>query len=265
MGAPTKVLLSFDLEEFDMPLEYGKSIGFPEQLAVTDAGMAALMPVLEHHAVPATFYTTAHYAQHRPKLVQNLATRHEIASHTFYHSNFQVTHLTTSRQLLQHISGQPVHGLRMPRMRPVVMSDVAAAGYRYDSSINPTFLPGRYNNLHLPRTLYRQEGMLRLPASVSPGWRIPLFWLLFKNIPLKAYLALCKQTLRKDGYLNLYFHPWEFAPLGDWGMPRYTHRADGPALTQRLHQLIGALKQESVFTTTSHFLEDYGQRPLPNL
>lgn len=253
------VLLSFDLEEFDMPLEYGHQIPFSEQLAASDRGMEALLPVLDKHDITATFYTTANYAQHRQELVKSLATRHEIASHTFYHTEYETAHLAASRKLLQAISGQPVKGLRMPRMRPVAMADVAAAGYNYDSSINPTWLPGRYNNRHLPRTFYYEAGMLRLPASVSPGLRIPLFWLLFKNIPLKAYLALCRQTLNKDGYLNLYFHPWEFIQMREFGMPGYTWRTDGAALTRRLDQLIGALKKDAHFDTTGSFIELVGK------
>ncbi|OLY93045.1 protein of unknown function [Cnuella takakiae] len=248
------VLLSFDLEEFDMPLEYGRQIPLSEQLAASDHGMDALLPILDKYAVPATFYTTANYAQHRRQEVKALAERHEIASHTFYHTEYCTAHLAQSRNLLQEISGQEIRGLRMPRMRPVDMADVAAAGYAYDSSINPTWLPGRYNNRHLPRTFYWEKGMLRLPASVSPGLRVPLFWLLFKNIPLQAYLALCRQTLKKDGYLNLYFHPWEFTQLKKYGMPGYTWRTDGKALTLRLGDLIGALQGEAIFEHTGSFL-----------
>lgn len=252
--------MSFDLEEFDMPLEYGNPIPFAEQLAASDRGMEALLPVLDKHGVAATFYTTANYAQHRKELVKTLAAQHEIASHTFYHTNYQTEHLAGSRKVLQQISGQEVVGLRMPRMRPIAMADVAAAGYQYDSSINPTWLPGRYNNRHLPRTLYYEAGMLRLPASVTPGLRVPLFWLLFKNIPLKPYLSLCRQTLKRDGYLNLYFHPWEFTQLKGFGMPGYTWRTDGATLTRRLNDLIVALKKQADFTTTIAFL--YNQNRL---
>jgi peptidoglycan/xylan/chitin deacetylase (PgdA/CDA1 family) len=251
------ILLSFDLEEFDMPLEYKRSILFPDQLKASDEGMAALMPVLEKHDIPATFFTTANYAQHRKDLVKQLAQKHEIASHTFYHSLFDDAHLATSRQVLEAISGTEVVGLRMPRMRPVSMAAVKAAGYQYDSSINPTWLPGRYNNLHLPRKVYEQQGVPRLPASVTPILRIPLFWLLFKNIPLNYYAKLAIRTLRHDGHLCLYFHPWEFIDLASYGMPRYTHATDGTALVERLDQLIELLKEEGTFRQTKEYMQAF--------
>lgn len=134
-------------------------------------------------------------------------------------------------------------------MRPVLMKDVLAAGYQYDSSINPTWLPGRYNNFHLPRTIYHEGGVKRIPASVSPGIRIPLFWLSFKNMPYSLYLELCKQTLSKDGYCCLYFHPWEFTPIEQFGLPGYTRRWCGPKLVERLRRLVTDLSKEADFGT----------------
>ncbi|GAW88340.1 polysaccharide deacetylase [Flavobacterium psychrophilum] len=41
------VLLSFDIEEFDMPFEYGKSISFEEQIAISIEGTTAILNLLE--------------------------------------------------------------------------------------------------------------------------------------------------------------------------------------------------------------------------
>jgi len=179
-----KVLISLDVEEFDMPLEYQFQISAEEQMRIGKLGLDAVMPIIDHHQISTTLFTTANFAMHFPEAIHALAARHEIASHTFYHSDFSNEHLLQSKQELEKISGQQIKGLRMPRMRVVEMSEVIKAGYLYDSSINPTWLPGRYNNLHLPRTVYKDQGMQRIPASVSPGLRIPLFWLSFKNLPI---------------------------------------------------------------------------------
>lgn len=248
------ILLGFDLEEFDMPFEYNHSISFPDQLRYSDEGMKAIMPVLDQHNVACTFFTTANYAQHREGLIKDLAVKHEIASHTFYHTEFKEEHLLQSRLTLEKIIGMPVVGLRMPRMRPVPVSAIKDAGYYYDSSINPTWLPGRYNNFDKPRTLYKEDGLLRLPASVSPTLRIPLFWLTFKNFPLAYYTRLAKQTLKKDRALCLYYHPWEFTDLTLSGIPKYTRRVDGEAFTSRLNNLIKALKREGSFIKTVDYV-----------
>lgn len=246
-----KVFLSFDVEEFDMPLEYQYAISVDDQMQVGINGLDAIQPVLER--VPSTLFTTANFANHFPDRIRLLAEKHEIASHTFYHTDYETADLLKSRLRLEEITGKKVTGLRMPRMRPVLMKDVLAAGYQYDSSINPTWLPGRYNNFHLPRTAYKEEDIMRIPASVSPGIRIPLFWLSFKNMPYTVYKQLCLQTLAKDGYLCLYFHPWEFTPIEPYGLPAYTRRWCGPLLIERLMQLVKDLSKEASFDTMNQF------------
>ncbi len=248
------VLLSFDVEEFDMPLEYQVDIPVVQQMQIGKLGLDAIEPALSK--INTTLFTTANFANQYPETIKTLANRHEIASHTFYHSKFEVVDLLSSRIRLQEISGQPITGLRMPRMRKVEMADVMAAGYQYDSSINPTYLPGRYNHFHLPRTVYTDKGMKRIPASVSPAIRIPLFWLSFKNMPYALFLALCKQTLAKDGYICLYFHPWEFTPIEEFGLPMFTRRWAGPTMVSRLLQLIKDLQKEGDFISINQ---------LPNL
>ncbi len=252
---PLFVLLSFDVEEFDLPTEYHQPIGPEEQLSVGYKGVQAIAPILQQHQVACTLFTTAHYATHFPSQIQELAIQHEIASHTYYHSTFEEGHLLQSRLQLEEISGKPVTGLRMPRMKKVAMSEVKKAGYQYDSSINPTYIPGRYNNFNLPRTLYKEEGLIRIPTSVTPHFRIPLFWLAFKNFPYTLFKQLALQTLRKDGYLCLYIHPWEFVNIQQYKLPGYLTKMCGEPLQQRLYQLIYDLKKEALFTTMESFIQ----------
>ncbi len=248
------ILLSFDVEEFDLPLEYGENISAEEQLMVGNKGTEIIASILEQHQINSTLFTTANYAIHFPQQIRSLAKQHEIASHAFYHSSFQDEDLLSSRLKLEEISGTKVSGLRMPRMRKVDMEEVKKAGYAYDSSINPTFLPGRYNNLHLPRILYKDQDVFRLPTSVTPHLRIPLFWLAFKNLPYGIFKQLAIQTLKNDGYLCLYFHPWEFVDLNQYKLPGYTKKLCGMALQKRLHQLIADLKIEAEFATVIDFV-----------
>ncbi len=249
------VLLSFDVEEFDMPLEYNYAITAEEQMLVGKKGLDAIDPILSDAAITTTLFTTAHFAMHYPDTIKHLANAHEIASHTFYHSDFTNEHLLLSKNKLEEISGKPVSGLRMPRMRKVLMEEVKKAGYGYDSSINPTWLPGRYNNTHLPRTMYKDGGMIRVPASVSPFLRIPLFWLSFKNLPYAVFKLLALQALKKDGYICLYFHPWEFTNIEGYGLPGFTKKLNGEPLLERLHKLIRDLKKEADFISMDSFVK----------
>lgn len=249
------VLLTFDVEEFDTPLEYGQELTPEEQMAVGFKGFKIVMDVIDAADVPVTLFTTANFADRYPVYIRHAKHHHEIASHTYYHSSFKVEDLLSSRERLEEICNKPVKGLRMPRMRPVDMQDVKAAGYQYDSSINPTFLPGRYNNLHLPRTTYKEKDVLRVPASVTPWVRLPLFWLMFKNVPYPLFLYWARKTLKNDGYICLYFHPWEFTDISTYKLPGYVKRHSGSKLVDRLHRLITDLKKEASFETMNDFLQ----------
>lgn len=248
------VLLSLDVEEFDMPLEYNFPIGAEEQMQVGKRGLDAIDSILSDPAIQTTLFTTANFAMRYPETIKLHAQNHEIASHTFYHSHFQEEDLLLSKNKLEEICGKTVTGLRMPRMRKVAMDEVIKAGYLYDSSINPTWLPGRYNNLGLPRTAYYDEKMLRIPASVSPFFRIPLFWLSFKNLPYSIFKMLALQTLKKDGYLCLYFHPWEFTDIENYGLPGFTKKLNGEILLQKLNRLVADLKKEADFVSMISFV-----------
>ncbi len=236
------ILFSFDIEEFDMPFEYNKTISFEDQIAISREGTHRILDLLDKYNLKATFFCTVVFAKHVPDILARIkAAGHELASHTYYHSQFEVEHLRRSREELAALSGMEIQGLRMPRMMPVYTADVKAAGYSYNSSINPTWLPGRYNNLHVSRTAFVEHGLLNIPASVSPGMRIPLFWLLFHNVPMPVYRYLLKRTYRRDGYLNLYFHPWEFHDLRNkerFNFPGYVARNSGEAMYRRMDALM---------------------------
>ena len=252
-----KILISFDVEEFDMPLEYNYNIAIETQMTIGKMGLDNLMPIFMEQNYKATLFTTANFANHYPDSIKGLSEKHEIASHTFYHSNFTTAHLLKSRIRLEEIIQKPVKGLRMPRMRQVPVADIKEAGYSYDASIHPTWLPGRYNNINLPRTKYREQGLIRVPASVSPNFRIPLFWLSFKNFPYAMYLKLALQTLKKDGYLSLYFHPWEFTNITAFGLPKYTTKGSDNELLDKLYRLLNDLNKQAEFVTMGDFIE-YG-------
>ena len=133
---------------------------------------------------------------------------------------------------------------------------IREAGYSYDSSVNPTWIPGRYNHFRLPRTCYVENGITRVPASVSANFRIPLFWLSFKNLPYSYFKRLALQALEKDGFLSLYFHPWEFLDLSNYNLPVIIKRKSGIELLEKLKKLIADLKKEGEFNTIQSFLNN---------
>lgn len=243
------ILLSFDIEEFDMPFEFGKTISLEDQIQISIEGTTVILDLLEKYQAKATFFSTVIFALNAPEIIKRIINNgHEIASHSYYHSDFKVEHLKESRDKLQEITNSEVIGFRMPRMQPVDEKEIFKAGYIYNSSINPTYLPGRYNNLSKPRTYFKQDGVWQIPASVSPIIRFPLFWLSFHNLPLWLYKMICSVTFKKDKYLNIYFHPWEFTDLKDFnrfGLPGYVSKNSGVQMYSRLENLIVWMKKKN--------------------
>jgi peptidoglycan/xylan/chitin deacetylase (PgdA/CDA1 family) len=252
-----KILFSIDLEEFDIPEEYQQRLTLQTKLGVSLQGMKALEQLMHRHDVRSTIFTTAFWAEHNAAYVKSLSEKHEIASHTYYHDRFDNADLERSKLTLSAITGKNVVGLRMPLMKDIDAKDVAAAGYLYDSSLHPTWLPGRYNNFKSPRSLHQKNGLWILPASVTPVARIPVFWLAFKNFPFHIYARLCNSILKKDGYLVFYVHPWEFTDLSQYKLPAIIKRKDGDDLLHKLDKLFSYFTSKGyTFDTHQHFIEE---------
>lgn len=256
LPGPYHILLSFDLEEFDIPNEYGASIDEATQLQITREGMDRLLPLLDRLQAKSTFFTTAWYAKQNQDQVLALASHHEIASHAFYHSRFSIPDISASKQVLETISQKAVTGFRMPRLAEIPRDVLIRAGYEYDASLNPTLLPGRYNKLRSPRTIFDEGRLSIIPASVTPNFRIPLFWLAFKNSPLQLFKVWSYQVLKRDGYISLYFHPWEYAALEKFvDLPVYVRRLSGEALLNKLGDYLHWLSDKGEFTCMQDFVQ----------
>jgi peptidoglycan/xylan/chitin deacetylase (PgdA/CDA1 family) len=248
------VMLTFDLEEFDIPEEYGEKVPEADQFKVTLTGMDRLQKLLDCHNIPVTFFTTGNFALKNPELIRLLSEKHEMASHALFHSafhDFKENDILESKNILESITLKIVVGFRMPRLKPFNSSRLVAWGFQYDSSVNPTFLPGRYNLLHKNPQPDTADGLITLPCSTTATLRFPLFWLSFKNLPARLYNAWCIRTLKKRKNLMLYFHPWEFADIGHYNLPGYVKNPNGEKLVQKLDSLITELKNSKAEFITS--------------
>lgn len=255
-----KVLLSFDIEEFDMPFEYQREISFEEQISISKAGTIKILDLLKKHQIKATFFSTVVFAKQVPDVIKRIINEgHELASHGYHHSTFDPQDYLKSKNALEKISQAEIVGFRMARMQPVNDKLIEDAGYLYNSSINPTYLPGRYNNFNVSRTLFKTNKIWQLPASVTPVIRFPLFWLSFHNLPLFFYKILSKWTINVDGYLNVYFHPWEFMAIDNpekFNFPFFVRKNTNEKMVERLEKLVVSLKKHQ-FMTIKSFIDDF--------
>lgn len=144
----------------------------------------------------------------------------------------------------------------MPRLKPVSIASLKCAGYLYDASLNPTWLPGRYNNWDKPRTPFRENDFWIIPSSVSPLCRYPVFWLSIKNMPDLVTRHFSNTILKKDRMLSCYFHPWELADLNNYTLPGYIRRVSGNKMQHRLNSFLRYLQQKGEFCTHSEWIRE---------
>lgn len=251
------ILLSFDTEEFDVPREHGVDYDtLTEGMEVSIIGTNRILDILKQNNVHATFFCTGNFAERAPEVMQRIISEgHEVACHGVDHWQPKETDVAQSKKIVEHITGQHVQGYRQPRMFPVSDEAIREAGYTYNSSLNPAFIPGRYMHLSAPRTWFMKEGVMQIPASVTPCIRFPLFWLALHNLPEAIYHWLVRHTLKHDGYFVTYFHPWEFYELRkhpEFRMPFIIRNHSGQQMCQRLDNLIKMLNERNEQFITFH-------------
>ena len=65
----SKVLISFDIEEFDLPRENGAAISLDEGVKVSAVGLPRILERCHETGVKATFFVTGNFARECPELV----------------------------------------------------------------------------------------------------------------------------------------------------------------------------------------------------
>lgn len=242
------ILLSFDIEEFDVPKEHGVDISLEEGMRISTEGTERILDCLKTNEVKATFFCTGNFAEQAPELMHRIMDEgHEVACHGVDHWQPREDDVFRSKEILERVCGRKMTGYRQPRMFPVSDENIRQAGYAYNSSLNPAFVPGRYMHLTTPRTFFMKEDVMQIPASVTPWLRFPLFWLSLHNLPQWLYHVMVRRVLRHDGYFVTYFHPWEFYELNDHPelkMPFIIRNNSGKRMVERLDNLIKMLKKE---------------------
>jgi len=248
-----KILLSFDVEEFDIPEEYGQKVGEKEKFEISLQGLNKILQILDGLNIHATFFVTSIFAIKNPELIKEMSIKHEIASHGFSHSHISKEDLKKSKEDLEKIICKKVYGFRAPRLKKFKEHEILNAGYKYDSSLNPTFIPGRYNNFFKKRTIHYSNNLFKIPISVTPLFRFPIFWLTFKNFPLFLIKMNSKKILKKDSYLNIFFHPWEFTDISQFKIPFYVKKDSKSKLLRKLKKYLVWLKENGEFISLKEF------------
>lgn len=241
------LLITYDVEEFDWRLGGGRRLPTAGQIGITAKGLRKLLPIHEQHRVRATFFVTGAFAAAEPELVAETAQAgHEVAVHGLEHrddyANLEpavaIERLKRARQLVEAASGQEAVGMRTPRLRSCLAFVVRDAGFSYDASPHPTWIPGRYFGLHFRRTPWHKDGITKIPISVLPIVRMPVSWMWFQFAGPRLGLLGARLALLRAPYLHLYFHPWEAVSLRPFGaLPPFSYRT-GEVFLEALDRLL---------------------------
>ena len=188
-----------------------------------------LLQLLDERRARATFFTLGWVAERYPSLIRRIVHQgHEVASHGYGHRRAsELDHTAFShdirhaKRLLEDLSGMEVIGYRAPSFsigkRNLWAFDcIAAAGYRYSSSIYPV-QHDHYGMPDAPRFPYRAcDGLLEIPVTTTRlfGRNLPAggggyFRLAPYSVSRWAIARVNRQEQRPAIF---YFHPWEIDP-----------------------------------------------------
>lgn len=153
--------------------------------------------------VPLSVFVVGRTLEEYPEAVERLgsALDCEFHLHSYQHDlsksyDFETEVRRGIRAFQNHFDREPA-GYRAPQgnIEPHEFTILEDLGFAFDSSVYPSYRPGKYNNLRAPLEPYVPEtaaSLLEIPVGTFWGVRIPLSHSYFKLFgrPLSAYLSV---------------------------------------------------------------------------
>jgi peptidoglycan/xylan/chitin deacetylase (PgdA/CDA1 family) len=235
------LLLNFDVEEFTKT-----------SLESSPLGMEKILNLLSNQGIVSTFFTTLKFAESNPETINSLLKDgHELALHAYDHTHDYKTmhpdkaykYISEAKQMLEKKFKTKIYGFRAPRFQAPPYSVIRKAGFLYDSTLHPTFIPGRYNKFRSPRHAFLEDNLIVIPVSVTPLLRMPFSWLWFRSLGLKYAKACTRLSLINQDFINIFFHSWEFLDLENSITSSSYKKNTGEKLVNMLEKYISFCKK----------------------
>ena len=198
--------------------------------------VSRLLDLLEAHGARATFFVLGRVARRHPRLIREIAARHEIGSHGDSHEDLRrlsppslAREVRESKKRLEDLTGREVSAFRAPNWSLGGCLDWAAPvleqeGIRYDSSVMPgrglLFLPGREGTPPRPHRLRGTRGLWEFPPTVlaGPGFSFPAAGGAFlRLLPAALVIRVLEAADARREFPHVHLHPAELAPPADAG------------------------------------------------
>lgn len=183
-----------------------------------------LLKVLDSCRIRATFFVLGEIAEKFPAVIKKIAKKHEIASHGYSHVRLDKlddaelwAQVSKSKNAIEKL-GIKCKGFRAPYFvtHPKLFAMLDKAGYEWDSSLQCSYFPGRYNHLLL------KEKEFKIPGTKLTEYPVPN-WTIFKFPPAGfSYYRLFYPVskLFRAPYM-IYLHPCEFLDDSDVGIKSF--------------------------------------------
>jgi polysaccharide deacetylase family protein (PEP-CTERM system associated) len=270
-GAALDGALTVDLEDWRCALNPDKHSDYrtrpPPNEEYLRISTSRLLSELDRVGAKATFFVLGEVARTVPEVVKNVASKgHEIASHSPVHLPPSMVPRATYEdmvrediELLGELAGEKPKGFRVPYMSigrhdGWLMAMLSRVGFRYDSSVAPTwtpywgipFAPKRpyYPDLSNIAHEISKGSILEIPLTVWPSWGfLPGFPIAggfyMRAWPVPSLKWMMRRNLRNGLPLNVYIHPGNLETNKD--------RVSNPTVRDRLSQYAGMRRGAASF------------------
>ena len=268
MSAPLTNAMTVDVEDYFQVSAFESHVDkarWQDYECRVEANTDRILELFDARGVQATFFTLGWVAERYPEMMRRIvAGGHEVASHGWEHIRVNTQQpddfsadIDRTRKLLQDLTGQPILGYRaasysIGASESWAWERLAAAGYRYSSSIVP-IRHDLYGIPDAPRFSFTPEvaEILEIPITTVPvagrnlncgggGW--------FRLFPYAFSRWALNRVNSVDAQPGIfYFHPWEIDPgqprPGGLGLKtRFRHYLNLDRTYGRLEQLLGEFR-----------------------
>jgi polysaccharide deacetylase family protein (PEP-CTERM system associated) len=238
-----------------------------------------ILDMFGKHDVKATFFVLGCIAEKHPNLIRRIADEgHEVASHGYSHvrvinqnSEQFIKDVTTTKKILEDISGQEVKGYRaasysINAKNLWALGALKETGHVYSSSIYPVkhdlygmpeaprypFIHNEYKILEIPVTTIKLAGR-NFPCG-GGGY--------FRLLPYSLSRWALHHVNKLDSLSGVfYFHPWEIDPeqpriKGLSYKTRFRHYVNLNRMERKINQLLTDFtwgRMDDVFLSKQEF------------
>lgn len=246
-----------------------------------DARFESFVSLLRAESIPLTSFTLMSEAKKHFDRLDLLAreVKTEYAVHSYSHDQANPAsdmEIERSWETYTALWNSEPLGYRAPNclIDDAGINRLTRRGFKYDSSIVPSYRPDRYayNNLRYGRSPFRCDGpsgsILELPVACLGGIRLPFIFSYVKLFGLRTYrCAMIPFALPE--ILVTYFHPYDLYAneIADniKGWKRFAHKRNGTRGLTLLHEVIALLKERGYeFLLMRELSEIIGSQTMPH-